>query len=155
MSFAHLFQYYFTCLVEGKKSLRRSNSWEMWHVVSEGWLVTSTQSERETHQRSQQPVIRQKIPVRSTFRAGCSWHSIQEAERERNRDIRGGDRRIESQHSPEEYTSRDIVTQLGHIAFSSLPPLNSISTDEPSLHHMSFREPLPSFHTRSRGSIGS
>lgn len=50
------------CLVERTKSLRRGNSWEMWHVVSTGWLVTSIQSERERHQRFQKHVIRQKNP---------------------------------------------------------------------------------------------
>lgn len=58
-------------------------------MVSEGWLVTSTQSERERHQRSQKPVIRQKIPVGSTWQSWLlmAWHP---RDRERKRQRHGG-----------------------------------------------------------------
>lgn len=100
--------------------------------------------------RSQKPVIRQKIPVGSKWQSWLfmAWHP---RGRERKRQRHGG--KGQEARVPT-HTWRHINPTRPHL-LQSLPPLNSISTQGPSLYHRSFWESLQSFHTGSRGSVRS
>jgi hypothetical protein len=53
------------CHGKRKKFIRKINSWNIWSIVSNGWLTTSTKSEIETYQKPQMPLTRQKSQWRT------------------------------------------------------------------------------------------
>lgn len=112
------------CHVERKKSLIFGKC-GMW-CLKDGWLHQHNQKGKDTRGLRSLWSDR-KSQWGANDRAGCSWHDIQEAERERDRDMGGGrgqEARIPT-HTWRGYL-RDILIQLGHISFS--PYLLSIAS---------------------------